>query len=195
MAATMQAKFDSDVTYSADGAGSSPPRSPRRQLYYVQSPCNHEYGAPPDKMSYRSSPPGSPAVNTHHNGSHHTFGHYYRSSPIDHSRESSTSRFSASLLNPRYTSSSSAAWKKLQGGDGGDADEDPYEETWHRLRLYVGFVVLFILVFAAFSLILWGATRGHPPVIVAQVEFSWLVELPEFTRSAALSFLCPDDPD
>ncbi|PPD90779.1 hypothetical protein GOBAR_DD12296 [Gossypium barbadense] len=84
----MHAKTDSEGT-SIDA--SWPPRSPRRPVYYVQSPSNHDV----EKMSYGSSPTASP---THH---------YYHCSPIHHSRESSTSRFSASLKNPRSLS----AWK------------------------------------------------------------------------------------
>ncbi|KAE8724728.1 Group 2 isoform 2 [Hibiscus syriacus] len=77
----MHAKTDSEGT-SIDA--SWPPRSPHRPVYYVQSPSNHDV----EKMSYGSSPTASP---THH---------YYHSSPIHHSRESSTSRFSASLKTP-----------------------------------------------------------------------------------------------
>ncbi|KAK4798214.1 hypothetical protein SAY86_030540 [Trapa natans] len=176
MAVTMHAKSDSEVTCSVDGATSSPPRSPRRPLYYVQSPSNHDYSAA-DKMSYGSSPLGSP---NHHNGANHA--HYYHSSPIHHSRESSTSRFSASLLNPRHLSlSSAAAWRKLQRGhgpeiDGGGDDDDDgdghHSGPCHGVRLYACFLVLFLVVFAVFSMILWGASKGYrPEIIVKNVVF------------------------
>ncbi|KAK4759838.1 hypothetical protein SAY87_022969 [Trapa incisa] len=182
MAVTMHAKSDSEVTCSVDGAASSPPRSPRRPLYYVQSPSNHDYGAA-DKMSYGSSPPGSP---NHQNGANQVHYHYYHCSPVHHSRESSTSRFSASLRNPRHLSfSSSVAWRKLQrghgpeiegGGDDEDDDDDDgdghYGGPCHGVRLYVCFLVLFLAVFAVFSLILWGASRGYrPEMIVKNVVF------------------------
>ncbi|KAK9052082.1 hypothetical protein SSX86_028710 [Deinandra increscens subsp. villosa] len=68
----MHVKSDSDLT-SVEAL--TPPRSPRRPLYYVQSPSNHDGN---DKMSYGSSPfgsPGHPALN-------------YHCSPVHHSRSS-----------------------------------------------------------------------------------------------------------
>ncbi|KAF3434805.1 hypothetical protein FNV43_RR21891 [Rhamnella rubrinervis] len=153
--ATMHAKSDSEVT-SVDQ--STPPRSPRRPIYYVQSPSNHDV----EKMSYGSSPLGSPH-------------HYYHCSPIHHSRESSTSRLSASLKNTRSLS----AWKKLQRGGDDTSDEDDDENDaagmsspGRNARLYICFVVLFVVLFTAFSLILWGASKSYPPeVLVENIVF------------------------
>uniref|UniRef100_A0A2N9HJF9 Late embryogenesis abundant protein LEA-2 subgroup domain-containing protein n=1 Tax=Fagus sylvatica TaxID=28930 RepID=A0A2N9HJF9_FAGSY len=151
----MHAKSDSEVSMDQ---GSSPPRSPRRPvLYYVQSPSNHDA----EKMSYGSSPFGSP---------HH---HYYHCSPIHHSRESSTSRFSASLKNPKslYT------WKKIQKEPTDETDEDdeddgPFGGYGRSVRLYVSFVLLFVLLFTVFSLILWGASKSYKPkVFVKNIVF------------------------
>ncbi|CAA2976639.1 Late embryogenesis abundant, partial [Olea europaea subsp. europaea] len=64
---------------------STPPRSPRQPLYYVQSPSHSQQDL--EKMSYGSSAFGSPT-------------HHYHCSPIHPSREFSTSRFSACLKNP-----------------------------------------------------------------------------------------------
>ncbi|OMO91956.1 Late embryogenesis abundant protein, LEA-14 [Corchorus olitorius] len=100
----MHAKTDSEAT-SIDASWL--PRSPRRPVYYVQSPSNHDV----EKMSYGSSPTASPPH------------HYYHCSPIHHSRESSTSRFSASLKNPRNLS----AWRHVQIGHGDDDDDDDDE--------------------------------------------------------------------
>ncbi|KAK6159624.1 hypothetical protein DH2020_006938 [Rehmannia glutinosa] len=97
MGVGMHVKSDSEVT-SIDA--STPPRSPRRPLYYVQSP-SHSQNNDLEKMSYGSSPFGSPA--------HHHF--QYHCSPIHHSRESSTSRFSASLKNPRNFGN---GWRLMQ---------------------------------------------------------------------------------
>ncbi|GAV78847.1 LEA_2 domain-containing protein [Cephalotus follicularis] len=153
----MHAKTDSEGT-SVDA--SWPPRSPpRRPLYYVQSPSNHDV----EKMSYGSSPSGSP---THH---------YYHCSPIHHSRESSTSRFSASLKNPRSLS----AWKHVQIGhhDGGrdhDGDDDRDEMDGdsyggaRNVRLYFCGLLIFIGLFTLFSLILWGASKGYKPKILVE---------------------------
>ncbi|PON61521.1 Late embryogenesis abundant protein [Trema orientale] len=151
--ATMHAKSDSEVT-SYDQ--STPPRSPRRPLYYVQSPSNHDV----EKMSYGSSPLGSPR---HHN--------YYHCSPIHHSRESSTSRFSASLKNPRGLS----AWKKIQRGQESDVDDDDDDGdgvvsggSARNVRLYFCFALLFVVLFTLFSLILWGASKSYKPQVVVE---------------------------
>ncbi|MBA0551078.1 hypothetical protein Golob_021978 [Gossypium lobatum] len=148
----MHAKTDSEGT-SIDA--SWPPRSPRRPVYYVQSPSNHDV----EKMSYGSSPTASP---THH---------YYHCSPIHHSRESSTSRFSASLKNPRSLS----AWKHVQLGRGDDDDDDDDDEMdgrdgskANKIRLYLCLVFLFFVLFTVFSLILWGASRSYKPKILVK---------------------------
>lgn len=155
----MHTKSDSEVT-SNSIEQSSPARSPpRRPLYYVQSPSNHDV----EKMSFGSSPMASP---------HHHF-HYYLSSPIHHSRESSTSRFSASLKNPRNFSSS---WKKLHPHpnhdgdlDEDDDDDDAFNNSSRNVRLYFCFFLLFVLLFTLFSLILWGASKSYKPRIIVKV--------------------------
>ncbi|PSS21788.1 NDR1/HIN1-Like protein [Actinidia chinensis var. chinensis] len=150
MAVTMHAKSDSEVT-SIDA--SSPPRSPRRPLYYVQSPSQHDV----EKMSYGSSPFGSPAH------------HHYHCSPIHHSRESSTSRFSASGLKHHP-----AAWKRLQrlphdGANDKDDDDDDSDDAGgggQVMRFYVVcFVFSFVVLFTVFSLILWAASLPYKPKI------------------------------
>ncbi|KAK6916785.1 Late embryogenesis abundant protein, LEA_2 subgroup [Dillenia turbinata] len=146
----MHVKSDSEVT-SIDA--SSPPRSPRRPLYYVQSPSHHDV----EKMSYGSSPMGSPS-------------HHYHCSPIHHSRESSTSRFSASLKQPRNPT----GWKKLHQGviDNIEDEEDVKESggnNGNAIRFYiVCFVLSFIVLFSVFSLILWGASKAYKPDILVQ---------------------------
>ncbi|CAL0329348.1 unnamed protein product [Lupinus luteus] len=156
-------KSESEVTSMEQ----SPPRSPpRRPLYYVQSPSNHDV----EKMSYGSSPAASP--------NHH----YYLSSPIHHSRESSTSRFSASLKNP-----SSAPWNKLlhpqphaasnlhHHNEDEDDDDDVVQDSGHNIRLYFCFFLLFVLLFTLFSLILWGASKSYNPnIIVKNIVFEKL---------------------
>ncbi|XP_058098421.1 uncharacterized protein LOC131243241 isoform X1 [Magnolia sinica] len=149
----MHAKSDSEVTSLAP---SSPTRSPRRPLYYVQSPSQHDA----EKMSFQSSPMGSPA--------HHHF--QYHCSPIHHSRESSTTRFSASLKNPK-----NGAWRKMMNGeagvddDDGEDDEDDGNDVGKKMSLprfyFICFVLSFVLLFTAFSLILWGASKPYKPRI------------------------------
>ncbi|KAM1453969.1 hypothetical protein FF1_003559 [Malus domestica] len=153
----MHQKSDSEVTMSVEQ--STPPRSPRRPIYYVQSPSNHDV----DKMSYGSSPIGSPQH------------HYYHCSPVHHSRESSTSRFSASLKNPR----SMSTWRKLQRGDEVELSEDDESGSAaddggpaRNIRLYFCFALLFVVLFTVFSLILWGASKAYEPrVIVKNIVF------------------------
>ncbi|BAT91141.1 hypothetical protein VIGAN_06245200 [Vigna angularis var. angularis] len=158
MGGRMHTKSDSEVT-SNSMEQSSPARSPpRRPLYYVQSPSNHDV----EKMSYGSSPMGSP---------HHHF-HYYLSSPIHHSRESSTSRFSASLKNPRNFSSN---WKKLHPHPQHDADPDDdaddgddLDRSSRNLRLYFCFFLLFLMLFTLFAVILWGASKSYKPRLIVK---------------------------
>ncbi|KOM51100.1 hypothetical protein LR48_Vigan08g192700 [Vigna angularis] len=161
MGGRMHTKSDSEVT-SNSMEQSSPARSPpRRPLYYVQSPSNHDV----EKMSYGSSPMGSP---------HHHF-HYYLSSPIHHSRESSTSRFSASLKNPRNFSSN---WKKLHPHPQHDADPDDdaddgddLDRSSRNLRLYFCFFLLFLMLFTLFAVILWGASKSYKPRLIVKYLF------------------------
>ncbi|GER50212.1 late embryogenesis abundant protein [Striga asiatica] len=161
MGVGMHVKTDSEVT-SIDA--STPPRSPRRPLYYVQSPSHSHNDL--EKMSYGSSPFGSPA--------HHHF--HYHCSPIHHSRESSTSRFSVSLKNPK---NAAGGWRLMQrkyseideeeeedGGDDGEA-------AGGQLRFYaVCFVLAFVVLFSIFSLILWGASLAYRPrIVVKSISF------------------------
>ncbi|KAI3714189.1 hypothetical protein L1987_72784 [Smallanthus sonchifolius] len=159
----MHVKSDSDLT-SVEAL--TPPRSPRRLLYYVQSPSNHDAN---DKMSYGSSPFGSPAHPTH-----------YHCSPIHHSRESSTSRtFSASIKNAVVRSNHHgrplSPWKRLEYGDVEDDDEedDGNGDGGVPLRFYViWFVASFVLLFSIFSLILWAASVPYKPnVFVKSMVF------------------------
>ncbi|KAL8556553.1 hypothetical protein ACS0TY_004124 [Phlomoides rotata] len=163
MGVTMHVKSDSEVT-SIDA--STPPRSPRRQLYYVQSPAHSQHD--PEKMSYGSSPFGSPAHHFH-----------YHCSPIHHSRESSTSRFSASLKNPGNSVGVGGGWHRMQRkynevGDTEDEEEEGGEgkdegDDGALVRFYVVcFVLSFVVLFSVFSLILWAASLSHKPRIIVK---------------------------
>ncbi|KAK9164645.1 hypothetical protein Syun_005547 [Stephania yunnanensis] len=154
----MHRKSDSEAT-SLDA--STPPRSPRRPLYFVQSPSQHDA----EKMSYGWSPMGTP--------------HHYHCSPIHHSRESSsTSRFSASLKlvkshNNGNNNDNAAPWKKLGRRDVDEEDEEDDEDdddgSASPARVYVlCFVVWFVVLFSLFSLILWGASKPYKPKITME---------------------------
>ncbi|KAK4337867.1 hypothetical protein RND71_042354 [Anisodus tanguticus] len=141
MGVTIHAKSDSEVT-SIDA--SSPPRSPRRPLYYVQSPSHSQHDV--EKMSYRSSPFGSPA-------------HHYHCSPIHHSRESSTSR-----------SNHLAVWKRIPRTNDDDhddtgADEDDMSDQGNVKFYVLCFLFSFLVLFTIFSLILWAASLPYKPKI------------------------------
>lgn len=152
-AAGMHVKSESEVT-SVDAY--SPPRSPRRStLYYVQSP-SHD----PEKMSCGSSPCGSP-----------TRQFQYHCSPIHHSRESSTSRFSAYLNNKtagRNVNPPPPPWKRLsppsdpdllRGDDGGGRLRSP-------VKFYIlCFLISFLILFSVFSIILWAASTPYKPKV------------------------------
>ncbi|KAL0348533.1 UNVERIFIED_CONTAM: hypothetical protein Sangu_1081100 [Sesamum angustifolium] len=166
MGVAMHVKSDSEVT-SIDA--STPPRSPRRPLYYVQSPSHSQHDL--EKMSYGSSPFGSP---THH--------FQYHCSPIHHSRESSTSRFSASLKNPRNSGGSGGGWRRMQRkydevGDeveeDGESEGDDERKDNGQVRFYVAcFLFSFLVLFAIFSLILWAASLAYKPrIIVMNISF------------------------
>ncbi|MQL93234.1 hypothetical protein Taro_025872 [Colocasia esculenta] len=161
----MHAKSDSEVTSLAP---SSPPRSPRRPIYYVMSPMSqHET----EKMSMGSSPPGSPYHHHgHHHHGHHPHHHRYASSPIHHSRESSTTRFSASLRN--------GPWRKFpytRGGLDEEEDEEGDDGAGRGVppRCYAVFFLLgFVTLFTVFSLVLWGASKVYSPdIFVKSVVF------------------------
>lgn len=169
----MHAKTDSEAT-SIDAALSWPPRSPPRSairpLYYVQSPSNHDV----EKMSFGSgcSPMGSPS---HPN--------YYHCSPIHHSRESSTSRFSdRALLSYKSIREGSGRRRYINSAideetDGGDDD------SLRNVRLYSCLLLSLLLLFTIFSLILWGASKSYPPKVVVKVNYNISLILHSVTRA------------
>lgn len=150
----MHNKSDSDLT-----SGGS---SPRRPPYYEQSPFNHDT----EKMSYGSSPFPSP------------HDYQYHCSPIHHSRESSTSRFSAPL---KTTTKNAAAWKRLQrrdkdgeeaeGKGEGEINEELAGEKDANKRFYntVRVVLAFIVLFTLFALAVWAASTAYPPQVYVKV--------------------------
>ncbi|KAL7118465.1 hypothetical protein ACP275_02G003100 [Erythranthe tilingii] len=167
MGVAMHVKSDSEVTSIE---ASTPPRSPRRPLYYVQSPSHSQQDL--EKMSYGSSPFGSP---THH--------FQYHCSPIHHSRESSTSRFSASLKNPRNSGGIGGGWRRMQRkydevGDEVEEDEEGDDvederDNGGQVKFYVVcFLFSFVLLFTVFSLILWASSLAYKPkIIVKSISF------------------------
>ncbi|KAF2309800.1 hypothetical protein P3X46_021028 [Hevea brasiliensis] len=160
----MHAKTDSEVTSLAP---SSPTRSPRRPVYYVQSPSRDSHDGEKTTMSFHSTPVLSPAGSPPH--SHSSVGR--------HSRESSTSRFSGSLkpgsrkISPNDASKGGQKKGQKQWKDcvmieeEGLLEDDERERGLPRRCYFLIFVSGFFVLFSMFSLILWGASRPQKPKI------------------------------
>lgn len=146
----MHAETDSDGTSILSwGTGSLS----RRPFYYVQTPSNSDI----EKISYGSSPMASPTSNYH----------YHQYSPFNHSRESSTSRFSVSGNIPRTLS----GWKHEQMGHGDDDGHGNSNNNNNVRLLYVSCLVsVLLVVFAVVVLIRWGASKRYEPEIFVKVS-------------------------
>lgn len=170
----MHAKTDSEVTSLA---ASSPPRSPRRQVYYVQSPSRDSHDGEKTATSFHSTPVLSPMGSPPHSHSQSSMGR--------HSRESSSTRFSGSLKPGSRKISPNDASRRAGAGKNGDKnwkecdviEEEGLLEADDRRngiprRCYVlAFIVGFFLLFTLFSLILWGASKPMKPRITLRVSF------------------------
>ncbi|RWW83644.1 hypothetical protein BHE74_00007843 [Ensete ventricosum] len=171
----MHAKTDSEVTSLA---ASSPPRSPRRQVYYVQSPSrdSHDGEKTTATTSFHSTPVLSPMASPRH--SHSSVG--------PQSRDSSSSRFSGGIKpggggGPRKMSShddrkggrskNDKAWKECATIEEEGLLEDEREEKGLPRRCYyLAFLLGFVILFSFFALILWGASRSQMPEITMKVK-------------------------
>lgn len=157
---SMLAKTDSEVSSLSH---SSPARSPRRAVYYVQSPSRDSHDGEKTTNSFQSSPLQSPLGSPPHSHSNSSLGR--------HSRESASTRFSGS----RKSSSSNnrkATWRPWKDNfhaieEEGllDAHDNAQNGGFPRRCYFLAFVVGFVILFSAFSLILWGASRPQKPAI------------------------------
>ncbi|KAH7565227.1 hypothetical protein ACOSP7_020515 [Xanthoceras sorbifolium] len=146
-------KSESDITSLAP---SSPSRSPKRPVYYVQSPSRDSHDG--DKSSsMQASPMESP--------SHPSFGR--------HSRNSSASRFSGI-----FRSSSGRKGTRPKRNDKGwpecnvILEEGKYDELedkafTRRFQALIG-VLTFVVLFTVFCLIIWGASRPYKAEITVK---------------------------
>lgn len=160
----MHAKTDSEVTSLA---ASSPTRSPRRPVYYVQSPSRDSHDGEKTTTSFHSTPVISPMGSPPH--SHSSVGR--------HSRESSSSRFSGSLkpgsrkIAPNDGSrgghrKGQKPWKEIDVIEEEGLLEDEASRKRLSRRCYIlAFVLGFAILFSFFALILWGASRPQKPKI------------------------------
>ncbi|WOL02175.1 hypothetical protein Cni_G10894 [Canna indica] len=154
----MHNKSDSDVTSLA---ASSPPRSPKRAVYYVQSPSRDSHDG--DKSSSMQATPvyNSPMESP----SHPSYGR--------HSRTSSASRFSG----PFRSSSGRKGNRKRVNDKGwpecsviqeeGSYDDLDKDRLSRRCQIILG-LLSFILLFTVFSLIIWGAARPYKAKVVVK---------------------------
>lgn len=151
------AKSESDITSLAP---SSPSRSPKRPVYYVQSPSRDSHDG--DKSSsMQPSPAESP--------SHPSFGR--------HSRNSSASRFSGIFR----SSSGRKGWRNKKNEKGWPEckvimEEGAYDELDDEgfIRKFQALIALltFVLLFTVFCLIIWGASRPYKPQIIVKVIYN-----------------------
>lgn len=154
MSRSRHAKTDSESSL----APSSPPRSPRRPVYYVQSPS---HDGEKTANSFHSTPALSPV-----------------GSPGRHSRDSSSTRFSGSLKpgggsrkqpdGPgRNGKGAEKEWMDEFGAieEEGLLDDDGARGGIPRRCYVLAFVLAFFALFAFFSLVLWGASRNQKPVV------------------------------
>uniref|UniRef100_A0A6M2EP60 Uncharacterized protein n=1 Tax=Populus davidiana TaxID=266767 RepID=A0A6M2EP60_9ROSI len=160
----MHAKTDSEVTSLAP---SSPTRSPRRPVYYVQSPSRDSHDGEKTTTSFHSTPVLSPMGSPPH--SHSSVGR--------HSRESSSSRFSGSLkpgsrkISPNDASRGGQGkgqkqWKECDViEEEGLLEDEERRKGFPRRCYFLAFVLGFFILFSLFSLILWGASKPQKPKI------------------------------
>ncbi|CAK9161491.1 unnamed protein product [Ilex paraguariensis] len=147
----LHTKSESDITSLAP---SSPSRSPKRPVYYVQSPSRDSHDG--DKSSSMQATPNfnSPMESP----SHPSFGR--------HSRNSSASRFSGIF---RSSSGRKGGRKRNDKGwpecnvivEEGKYDEFDDEKGFtRRCQVLLGFLG-FVVLFTVFCLIIWGAGRPY----------------------------------
>ncbi|CAL5327775.1 unnamed protein product [Camellia sinensis] len=147
----MATKSESDITSLAP---SSPSRSPKRPVYYVQSPSRDSQDG--DKSSSMQATPNynSPIESP----SHPSFGR--------HSRNSSSSRFSGIF---RSSSGRKGGRKRNDKGwpecnvilEEGKYDEFDDDKRFTRRFQALLAVLSFVVLFTVFCLIIWGAGRPY----------------------------------
>lgn len=157
---SMHAKTDSEVTSQT---ASSPTRSPRRPVYFVQSPSRDSHDGEKTTNSFHSTPVLSP------NGS-----------PGRHSRNSSSTRFSGSLRPASRKGSHQLQPRK--GEKGFDAiEEEGLVDDDHRSGIprrcyFLAFVVGFFVLFSFFALVLWAAAKPQKPdITMRSISFDQFV--------------------
>ncbi|KAJ0097864.1 hypothetical protein Patl1_28671 [Pistacia atlantica] len=164
-------KTDSEVSSLTQ---SSPTRSPRRAVYYVQSPSRDSHDGEKTTNSFHSTPVLSPMGSPPHSHSNSSLGPHS-------SRESSSTRLSASLKPHHHRKNnerkSRKPWKEFDAiEEEGLLDGENMHSGLSRRFYFLTFVVGFFVLFSLFSLILWGASRPQrPTVTMKSIEFDQFV--------------------
>lgn len=159
------AKTDSEVSSLTP---SSPTRSPssRRPVYYVQSPSRDSHDGEKTTNSFHSSPVLSPMGSPPHSHSNSSLG--------PHSRDSSSTRFSASVKPGSRKPANHKIpkpWKRFDAIEEERLlDDDGASDGFTRRCYFLAFVIGFVVLFSLFSLILWGASRPQKPTILMKVS-------------------------
>lgn len=146
---------------------SSPTRSPRRAVYYVQSPSRDSHDGEKTTNSFHSTPVLSPMGSPPHSHSNSSLGPHS-------SRESSSTRLSGSLKPQRKNERKSRKpWKEFDAiEEEGLLDGETMQTGMNSRRCYfLTFVMGFIVLFSVFSLILWGASKPQKPTVTMKVRF------------------------
>ncbi|KAK5775294.1 hypothetical protein F383_26016 [Gossypium arboreum] len=157
------AKTDSEASSLSQ---SSPPRSPRRQMYYVQSPSRDSHDGEKTTNSSNSTPVLSPT----HSQSNSSLGPHS-------SRESSSTRLSKHH-GSRKPRTNKQSWKEFDAiEEEALLDGEAAHHALHRRRCYfLAFLVGFFVLFTTFSLILWGASRlQKPKITMKSISFNEFV--------------------
>ncbi|KDP31944.1 hypothetical protein JCGZ_12405 [Jatropha curcas] len=158
---THLSKTDSEVSSLTHSSPTRSSSTPRRPVYYVQSPSRDSHDGEKTTNSFHSTPVLSPAGSPPHSHSNSSLG--------PHSRESSSTRFSGSLKPHRKTSERKVSRKPWKAFDAieeeGLLDGDIGPHGMRRRCYFLAFVLGFFILFSLFSLIIWGASRPQKPTV------------------------------
>ncbi|KAI9107808.1 hypothetical protein K1719_021144 [Acacia pycnantha] len=156
----LSAKSESDTTSLAP---SSPSRSPKRAVYYVQSPSRDSHDGYKSSSMEATPISNSPMESPSHPSS---FGR--------HSRNSSASRFSGIFRSFSGRKGNGSRRRNDKGWpecdvilEEGSYDDDGEKAFIRHSQVLIG-LLSFVLLFTVFCLIIWGASRPFKPEITVK---------------------------
>ncbi|GAY52375.1 hypothetical protein CUMW_141290 [Citrus unshiu] len=155
----MSAQLSKTDSEASSLSQSSPIRSPRRPVYYVQSPSRDSHDGEKTTNSFHSTPVLSPMGSPPHSHSNSSLGPHS-------SRESSSSASLKPQHHRKNERKSRKPWKEFDAiEEEGLLDGETIHRALSRRCYLLTFVVGFIVLFSMFSLILWGASKPQKPTI------------------------------